>query len=280
MEYYHMTKDKYIRQIQKDGLCPINGDQSKSIGDEKKVVFYSEGKEGAIVMYLSFEKMYEDLKGERGDKALSRYRDYLDGKIELSDSDLSNLEDQVKQIEAIRSTGKFSEYYEDGPYFSIQNLAVEDIDDKNFNFANSWVTKGISPKNLQVMSLRNRQTGEVTASKFDVIKYMMSQTTPEAIADKGINDQLAEYIKRYYAENAEEITRLASNYEMGTMSIDEYVAILEDRRLQQGVKSISGQDIGKGVLEQIKDRKGMEEIDANLDAQRDVKEQESVAKGE
>ena len=44
MEYYHMTKDKYIRGILKNGLQPKNGEQSKSIGDEKEVVFYSQGR--------------------------------------------------------------------------------------------------------------------------------------------------------------------------------------------------------------------------------------------
>lgn len=258
MEYYHMTNNKYIRAIQENGLQPRNGNQSKSIGDEKKVVFYSQGKEGAIVMYLSFEKMYEDLKGARGDKALSKYRDCLGGKIELPEADLANLKDQVEQIESIRSTESFSDYYEDGPYFSIQSLEVEEIDDKNFNFANSWVTKAVSPEQLQVISLRNKSTGEITTSKFDVIKYMMSQTTPEAIAHMGINDELADYIKKYYEENAEEIARLSSDYEVETMSIDEYVKALDAKRVEQGIAVLSGQNIGKKVLREIKNTQEME----------------------
>ena len=195
MEYYHMTKDKYIRGILKNGLQPKNGEQSKSIGDEKEVVFYSQGKEGAIVMYLSFEKMYEDLKGQRGDNVLSRYEQYLAGEITLSDSDLQNLEKQIKEIQEIRATKEFSEYYEDGLYLSIQDLEVEDIKDKNFNFANSWVTKPISPQQLQVMALRNKENGQLTTSKFDFVKYMMSEITPETIESLGINDALVEYIK-------------------------------------------------------------------------------------
>ncbi len=258
MEYYHMTKDKYIRAISKNGLQPQNGAQSKSIGDEKKVVFYSQGKEGAIVMYLSFEKMYEDLKGKRGNNAISKYEQYLAGEITLSESDLQNLENQLKEIQNIRATQEFSEYYDDGPYFSIQNLKVEDIKDKNFNFANSWVTKAISPQQLQVMALRSKENGQLITSKFDIAKYMMHQVTPEAIEAFGINDELAEYIKKYYEEHSAEIANLGNNYELETMSIEEYAHNLEERHSEQGFEELSGQSIGKSVLEQIKNTQKIE----------------------
>lgn len=258
MEYYHMTKNKYVRQIRKEGLQPLNGEQSKIIGDTKKCVFYSQGKEGAIVMYLAFRKKYEDLKGERGNELLKMYKDYLDGKLELSKEASIILTNRVKQIEAIRCTENFRDYYEEGPYFSIQNLKVEEIDDKQFNFANSWVTETIQPNQLQVVSLRNKRNGEVTASKHDVIKYMMSQTTPGAIENMGIDDSRAEYIRRCYEENKEEIYRFARDYEVDMMSVEEYADVLENGYAKRSIELLSGRTIGQEVLKEIGNTREME----------------------
>lgn len=257
MEYYHMTQDKYIRLINDNGLIPRNGDNSQSIGDSKKVVFYSQGKEGAITMFLDFQKHYEEFKGEKGESILQKNKDYSDGKIQLHEKEVEVLKKQVEQINAVRDTEDFQDFVGQGPYIKIEDLEEEQILDPNFNFANSWVTKRIPPENLKVISLRNKESGEVTASKFDIIKYMMSQTTPNNIANKGINKRLANYITDYYRENSEEIARLGNNYEVELISMQDYI----DKHIRT---ELSGQKLGKDCTEQIKDTDGVAQTSADI----------------
>lgn len=41
---YHFEQDKWMRYVLENGLEPHNGQNSQSNGDEKKVLFYSQGK--------------------------------------------------------------------------------------------------------------------------------------------------------------------------------------------------------------------------------------------
>lgn len=59
MYYYHMTSLDNLRSISKQGLIPQSGVNSKLIGDEKIKVFFSEGFEGAIALFVDFQIVYD-----------------------------------------------------------------------------------------------------------------------------------------------------------------------------------------------------------------------------
>jgi hypothetical protein len=245
-ENYHMTNNKYLMNIAKEGLIRQNGDNSQSIGDGKNVVFYSQGKEGAIVMFLDFKKHYDDFKGEKGDKVLQKYQMHQSGEETLEEAEVDSLKKQVNQIENVRRTSTFKEFVGEGVYFNVNGIVPEDIQDKNFNFANSWTTKDVPPENLEVLMLRDKNSGEVLSSKFDIIDYFLSQTPPEKIAEMGINDSLEQYITNYYKENYDRISSLGSNFSLEKVAVQKYVE-------QYRGNTFSGQDLGKQVLEEIKD---------------------------
>lgn len=59
MYYYHMTSIDNLQSIREKGLIPKNETNSKLIGDEKVKVFFSEGFEGAIALFVDFQIVIE-----------------------------------------------------------------------------------------------------------------------------------------------------------------------------------------------------------------------------
>ena len=57
-----MTSLDRLVSISKIGLIPRNENNSKLINDEKNKVFFSEGFEGAIALFVDFEIVYENIK--------------------------------------------------------------------------------------------------------------------------------------------------------------------------------------------------------------------------
>ena len=65
MYYYHMTSLDNLRSISKLGLTPQSGINSKLIGDEKNKVFFSEGFEGAVALYVDFDIVFDRIGKEQ-----------------------------------------------------------------------------------------------------------------------------------------------------------------------------------------------------------------------
>ena len=73
MYYYHMTSLDNLGSIAVQGLLPKNGKNSKLIGDEKAKVFFSEGFEGAIALFIDFDTVFCQIKKgqlEANDKSI------------------------------------------------------------------------------------------------------------------------------------------------------------------------------------------------------------------
>ena len=221
---YHFDKNKWMRYIKDNGLVPHNGQNSQSIKDDKKVVFYSQGEEGAVVMYMDFLKHYEDFKGEKGDKVIAQYDDAVAGRIELSEDEMNSLKSQVNEINRIRETDSIEEYVGEGPYLKISEVEDETIDDKHFNFANSWTTKTIPPEKLSVMVLKDKNGGKDLSEKGDIIDFFLGEMTEAQVRELPINDRLSDYISNYMNEHQEELTHMHDSYTLESMSLDQYIS--------------------------------------------------------
>lgn len=65
MYYYHMTALDHLSSIAVQGLILKNGDNGKLIKEEKIKVFFSEGFEGAVALYVDFDIVFNKIrKGE------------------------------------------------------------------------------------------------------------------------------------------------------------------------------------------------------------------------
>ena len=79
MKAYHFTSVNNLESISKKGLVPGNGDNSKLIDDQKEKVFFSEGFEGVIALYVDFNLVFENIKLGKSDINDLLLKDRVDG---------------------------------------------------------------------------------------------------------------------------------------------------------------------------------------------------------
>ena len=253
-EMYSFIDAEYLKQDSIEGLIPRNGENSQSLQDDKKAIFYSQGKEGAIVTYFEFLKQYERLKGSAGDKALEQYASYKNGTIELSDEQVQLLQGQLKQITQMRDTKDFDEFMGDKLYLKLNGIDMEQDRQAaeewrashpgtrmHYNYANSWTNNAISPDRIDVVSLQSKDGKDVRTSQKDLIKYFLSQTSIDKIEELGVNDTTLENIRKYYQEHSAEIAQMGEEYSVVAQNIQEFE------------QSRENSDFEKQAIEQEKD---------------------------
>lgn len=260
-EMFSFIGAEYVQKDSEEGLIPRNGAHSKSIQDEKKAVFYSHGKEGAIVMYFEFLRQYENLRGERGDKSIAEYEAYQAGTLELDENKLQALKNQIEQIDEVRAANSFEEYMGDKLYLKLSGLDVEKDKEEadewrrahsekmEYNYANSWTFNKVPPENLEVMMLQDSTTKETKTSQLDMIKYFLSKTSVEAIEQLGVNDETLEYIKQFKEKHREEIETIGSTYTLVAQNIKEFAreqGIDERTVVEQATRGTSQEPMQEG----------------------------------
>lgn len=245
-EMFSFIDSEYLKQDSIEGLIPRNGENSQSLQDDKKAIFYSQGKEGAIVMYFEFLKQYERLKGSAGDKALEQYANYKNGTIELSDEQVQLLQGQLKQITQMRETKDFDEFMGDKIYLKLNGIDTEQDRQAaeewrashpgtrmDYNYANSWTNSAISPDRIDVVSLQSKDGKDVRTSQKDLIKYFLSQTSIDKIEELGVNDTTLENIRKYYQEHSAEIAQMGEEYSLVTQNIQEFEQSRESKEAEK-----------------------------------------------
>lgn len=188
MYYYHMTSLDNLRSISKTGLIPQSGVNSKLIGDEKIKVFFSEGFEGAIALFVDFQLVYDKVKA---------------GQMAITDDSI------MKKIMASKS---LSDYLGEGIYLRFDGTNIKN----ERNFENGCTDMNISPKDLTVCVLRKKNDSSIVFSRFEIIKYMMATVQPEQIEYYGecyegapdfkeATKRIQEKVKRYYLQHQADI---------------------------------------------------------------------------
>ncbi len=206
MKCYHMTKLDYLDSINQFGLLPRSGDNSRLIQDDQVKVFFSEGYEGAIALYVDFSIVYR--KAKEKEIALD---DDLKGKILLS----KDLED----------------YLGNGVYLSFDMNGIKN----ERNFENGCTSQPIASDIINVLLLEDITNGNITYSRFDIIHYMMSTISPEQITYYGekypdsppfdaATKRIQDKVKKYYEENKEIIDVYRSgSYKLKELSLNEFL---------------------------------------------------------
>lgn len=201
-----MTKLDYLDSINQFGLLPRSGDNSRLIQDDQVKVFFSEGYEGAIALYVDFSIVYRKAK----EKEIT-LDDDLKGKILLS----KDLED----------------YLGDGVYLSFDMNGIKN----ERNFENGCTSQPIASDIINVLLLEDITNGNITYSRFDIIHYMMSTISPEQITYYGekypdsppfdaATKRIQDKVKKYYEENKEIIDVYRSgSYKLKELSLNEFL---------------------------------------------------------
>ncbi len=195
MNYFHMTSFDRIKSISEIGLTPRNEDNSKLVNDEKIKVFFSEGFEGCIALFIDFDIVYENIKNR---------------KTKLLDEELEKKVMQSKDL---------FEYLKDGVYLQFDGTNIEN----ERNFENGCTSEIILPNMLNVCALKNINNNSLTFSRFEIIKYMMSKVKPEEIKYYGSNyynspnfddatNRIQQKVKSYYIIHKKEIEKYNNEY--------------------------------------------------------------------
>lgn len=246
---YHMTSLDRVRSISVSGLTPKNGDNSKTVNDEKIKVFFSEGMTGAVALYADLQKHYDDIKA---------------GNVGKTPAD---------RVQAVNESTSLEEYLGgDGVYFLFDGTDVEN----EKNFMDGCTEQSISPENLQVCLLKNNATNTVSYSRYDIIKYMMSKVPAESIHYTGkdvkpeevdnATNAIQTNVKKFYEKNKSEINAFrAGDYTLENIPLREFC----DKYLAVQDCIVTGQNIGKYTMSLLEDIEAVRNMEMILD--RDVR---------
>ena len=253
-EYYHFTKYEYLDSISKIGLITQVGDRSFSINDEREAVYLSKGKLSAILMFFAMKWFYDSRKGEAGQQLLSSTIESIEYYNKLLEKEQNktrripflrkNIEELKKnreaairvknQVENMNKYSSFEEYIGKGVYLKINN--VTNVKYNYPDFHNCWVEKNIEPDNINVVILKNKDTGEIIDDKNSIINYFMATTSSSDLFieykstigikdDKYIAHDTMKEFDNYYKKHEEEFNILRNNYNLMELPIKEYMSI-------------------------------------------------------
>ncbi len=207
MYYYHMTSLDVLHSIAEHGLLPKNESNSKLIGDEKVKVFFSEGFEGSIALFVDFDIVFDKVKN---------------GQMKSADK---SIEKKVLESKSL------ADYLGEGVYLRFDGTGVEN----EWNFENGCTDKIIPPEELSVCILRKKDSSSILFSRFEIIKYMMASIKPEQIKYYGASyagspnfdeatKRIQEKVKKYYESHWAEIDEYGSScYELAFVELKDFV---------------------------------------------------------
>ncbi len=184
-----MTALNNLHSIAVQGLIPKNESNGKLIGEEKVKVFFSEGFEGAVALFVDFDIVFDKIKK---------------GRMEVSDEFVKK---QLLKAESL------PDYLGEGVYLRFDGTGIKN----ERNFENGCTGMTISPEKLSVCILRKGSDGPIIFSRFEIIKYMMAKINPEQIKYYGASydgspdfaeatSRIQEKVKKYYRDHQADIS--------------------------------------------------------------------------
>lgn len=207
MYYYHMTALNNLPSIAVQGLIPQNGNNGKLIEEEKIKVFFSEGFEGAVALYVDFDIVFDKIK-----KAQMKITDEF-------------------VLQKLLKSKNLSDFLGEGVYLRFDGTGIRN----ERNFENGCTDIIIPPEKIEVCILRNENDNSIIFSRFRIIKYMMAKIKPEQIKYYGAiykgspnfteaTDRIQEKVKRYYRDHQTEISEYVNcGYILASINLKDFV---------------------------------------------------------
>lgn len=227
-EYYHMTSYENLESIYRNGLIPKSGNRTQSIGDTRCAIFFSKGILNTILMYSSLFHHYNSYTGERGLRIIKHYKDTIEEYRErertmsLDEDDSNEMKAIIKAIDWIQDLMKFEDFYHyigDGVYLTI--FGIENINSDNEE--DCYTNEIVSPENIKVVVLKNKETGEIVDFRENILSYFMSMFSKEDIINNLHNVVTIKNIQELYDMKKDDISYYNSDYfEMIKIPISSY----------------------------------------------------------
>ena len=188
-------------------MIPQNGNNGKLIGEEKIKVFFSEGFEGAVALYVDFDIVFDKIK-----KAQMKITDEF-------------------VLRKLLKSKNLSDFLGEGVYLRFDGTGIRN----ERNFKNGCTDIIIPPEKIEVCILRNENDNSIIFSRFRIIKYMMAKIQPEQIKYYGAiykgspnfteaTDRIQEKVKRYYRDHQTEISEYVNcGYILVSINLKDFV---------------------------------------------------------
>ena len=202
-----MTALNNLSSIVVQGLTPQNGDNGKLIGEEKVKVFFSEGFEGAVALYVDFDIVFDRIRKEQ---------------VKVADGFVRK---------KLLTSKNLSDFLGEGVYLRFDGTGIKN----ERNFENGCTDMTILPEMLSVCILRKECDNSIIFSRFRIIKYMMAKIQPEQIKYYGAiykgspnfteaTDRIQEKVKRYYRDHQTEISEYVNcGYILASINLKDFV---------------------------------------------------------
>lgn len=247
-ECFHFTYLNRAHSIRKTGLTPRTEDNSKAVKDSSDKVSFSDGRYAAAALMANFYRVYTDIKTGKRDK----------------DKTDPNLENRVIASES------FEDFLGDGMYFIFDGTDIENTGGNkgHINPFDAGTKESIEPDKLKVCMLRNKQTGELSYSKFDFAQYLMINLTQDDYSK--MPDGLISDIEYYKENHIDEMNRFKnSEYSIEFMTLDDFCQVYkkeidEDIKKQETKRSRDTSDKEKTIS--IEDIIRVTEMPKSMDA--------------
>jgi hypothetical protein len=202
-----MTALNNLPSIAVQGLIPQNGNNGKLIEEEKIKVFFSEGFEGAVALYVDFDIVFDKIK-----KAQMKITDEF-------------------VLQKLLKSKNLSDFLGEGVYLRFDGTGIRN----ERNFENGCTDIIIPPEKIEVCILKNENDNSIIFSRFRIIKYMMAKIQPEQIKYYGAiykgspnfteaTDRIQEKVKRYYRDHQTEISEYVNcGYILASINLKDFV---------------------------------------------------------
>ena len=156
-ECFHFTKNKYLRTILEQGLQPTFGTNCSIIGDQVGAkVSYSVGTEGATKMFKGVYEIYSRMS---------------DGRV----NEETFNEHSLKAIHELQQAKDFEDWEGQGVYLVFDGECIAEEHRVETKPYDAYTDMPISPDQLKVCTIRNKETGEVISSKYDVVNFWIAR---------------------------------------------------------------------------------------------------------
>lgn len=225
-ECFHFTKNKYLRTILEQGLQPTFGTNCSIIGDQVGAkVSYSVGSQGATKMFVGVHGIYSRMaEGRVNEEGFNEH--------------------SLKAIHELQQAKDFEDWEGQGVYlvFDGERIAEEHrVETKPYD---AYTDMPISPEQLKVCTIRNKETGEVISSKYDIVNFWLARE----------QEKTGAFYRMDYGERIEELK--SDKYEM------EYVELARFCEMHPEIlgEERASSDLLPQVIDESKSKFGFKKI--------------------
>ena len=156
-ECFHFTKNKYLRTILEQGLQPTFGTNCSIIGDQVGAkVSYSVGSQGATKMFVGVHGIYSRMaEGRVNEEGFNEH--------------------SLKAIHELQQAKDFEDWEGQGVYLVFDGECIAEEHRVETKPYDAYTDMPISPERLRVCVIRNKETGEMISSKYDIVSFWLAR---------------------------------------------------------------------------------------------------------